>query len=131
MDPKDRDAEFFLPVPIKNLIVNLEDSKDEIIQCLDFIEKHCSNQSTKPNRGQNLMLHTLTYVNFILKNRGGKVLVFNSDVIEMELNRSLNKDEIIYSYNSSTYVGAFAKELNIQRISVSLFIQYSSYMVSH
>ena len=120
---------FFLPCPYKFLSVNIEDFKEEIIGCLDSLEKSIEKANLKNEiKGKNLFLHSIEFGKFLLKSKGGKIFLFNSTVIELETKIKTNKEEIIFGYHSLDYIGVLARELVAEKITLNLFISYFTYM---
>lgn len=154
---------WFLPVPVKQLSVNIEDYKDEILLALDMLEKvalktnntnvNSSNTNSNGNGNigntnskntntnntntinsnakiRNLMLHSIDFGRFLLKNKSGKILLFNSQLLELGINKAFPKEEVAFGYHTNDYISFFARELCQDKITVSVFLTYKIYTVS-
>lgn len=146
----DEKQKFFLPVPLKYLSVNIEDYLDEILLCMDMLEKFAikdNTQITNSNNSnvnkinktevkkevkhvfKNLFLHAVNLGRYLIKNKGGKLILFNSGNVEMEINKAFNPEEVVFGYHTNDYITFFARELCKDRISISIFLTYRSYTV--
>lgn len=69
------EAALFLPIPVENLLVNLESSRNIIISTLDLIQTSFNNN---PNRDGSKFIDSIDACYLLAKESGGKILLFTA-----------------------------------------------------
>jgi protein transport protein SEC24 len=142
------DDEIFLPCPMSNLLVNLQENQMNVLNLLDHIQNSFMNNTCKDS---NKLFGAISAAYALLGSKvdknannsvnnltiGGKVLLFNSSssIINHPKMKSKNapnlpKDEVIYSPTDDKQLSTMGINLTNENISVDLFVTSESYTVN-
>lgn len=143
--------DFFIPIPQKHLIVNIEDNRNEIIKCLDNLESEANITANNYNYNKiksnaveyvnNLFLHSIYFATKIFNNLGAKIMCFNSSAIEINEdikqinsllgNKLFDINNLNYNYNINEIISSFANKLNQEKFSIFIYQVNNEISVSY
>jgi protein transport protein SEC24 len=119
------DETMFLPCPVNNLLVDVDENKKNILTLLDMIQNSYTNNTCKDS---NRIFHGISAAYLLAKKIGGKIIVFNSSQSMTLLPKmksknvpNLPKEELIYTPTDDKQLSSMGINLTNENISVDVF----------
>lgn len=143
------DDEMFLPCPMSNLLVNLQENQKNVLNLLDHIQNSFLNNSCKDSNklfsainaayallGSKVDKNSQSVTDLKQLTIGGKLLIFNSSnavtthpKMKAKNAPNLPKDEIIYAPTDDKQLSTMGVNLTNENISIDLFVSSDGYTV--
>ena len=128
-----KDDELFLPCPINNLLISLNDNKKNVLNLLDLIQNSFINTTCKDS---NKIFHAVNAAYILANKIGGRLLIFNASQSMTSLPKmksknsgNLPKEEIIYSPTDDKQLSQMGINLTNENICCELFVTSDTFIV--